>query len=214
VTITKSITINGGNLGTITVPFASYGVSVRAGANDVVVIRNLEINGADLGYRGVSFEGGTQVVLDNVRIHNVLSDAIVISKDFFLPVAPQNLAISNSMIAAGSNANGIRVNEGVATVSHSLIVGNGGAALSANGTGIINAEENILAGNGIAVEAGFGSGSATAAIIRLSNNDVYGNRTGFACGEGTVLSTGNNRKGDNVGGTASTCAPTGAITQQ
>jgi hypothetical protein len=34
----------------------------------------------------------------------------------------------------------------------------------------------------------------TGSTIRLSNNDVYDNQTGFACGGGTLASAANNQK--------------------
>jgi hypothetical protein len=50
--------------------------------------------------------------------------------------------------------------------------------------------------------------------LRLSNNSVYDNLTGFGCGGGTLASASNNRKANNVGGGVPTCAPTVAITIQ
>ena len=213
VAITKSITINGAGLATISVPNTAYGITVRAGTSDVVVIRNLAINGLSGGYRGISFAAGRQLVVENVRILDFLTDGVVMSSEFPTP-PPQNLVITKSAISAGFNANGIRVNDGIATISHSVISDNGRTAVTAIGTGIINLDSNVLSGNGVAVQAGFGSGVSTAAIIRLSNNDFYGNLTAFGCGEGSLLSAGNNRKGNNTGGSSPTCAPTGAITQQ
>jgi hypothetical protein len=70
----------------------------------------------------------------------------------------------------------------------------------------------VITGNGVAVTAtGNLAGTPT---IRLSNNDIYGNLVGFQCGTGFLLSAGNNRKGNNTGGTNPVCAPTGPITQQ
>ena len=42
--------------------------------------------------------------------------------------------------------------------------------------------------------------SEPGAVVRLSNNGVYNNLTGFGCGGGTLASAGNNRKGNNTGG--------------
>jgi len=54
----------------------------------------------------------------------------------------------------------------------------------------------------------------TGSTIRLSNNDVYDNQTGFACGGGTLASAANNRKAGNVGGSLPVCAPTVTMTVQ
>ena len=47
-----------------------------------------------------------------------------------------------------------------------------------------------------------------AGTVRLSNNGVYNNLTGFGCGGGTLASAGNNRKAGNAGGVVPVCAPT------
>src|SRR5215210_7245104 len=68
VTITKSITINGD--GTLAGVLASLtnGVTVNAGAEDRVVLRNLSINGAGNGLSGVRYLAGKSLVIDNVTI--------------------------------------------------------------------------------------------------------------------------------------------------
>jgi hypothetical protein len=50
--------------------------------------------------------------------------------------------------------------------------------------------------------------------VRLSNNGIYNNLTGFGCGGGTLASAGNNRKAGNVGGVVAACSPTVAVTLQ
>src|ERR1700742_2465321 len=68
VTITKAITIDAGPLaGGISSPTVN-GVIINAGASDVVVLRNLVINGAGTGLRGVNIVGGGTVRLENVTI--------------------------------------------------------------------------------------------------------------------------------------------------
>ena len=71
--------------------------------------------------------------------------------------------------------------------------------------GSITVENSLFAHNGVAVQPEAGG------TIRLSNNDIYNNLTGFACG-GTLASAGDNRKANNVGGVVPVCAPNAAIT--
>ena len=69
--------------------------------------------------------------------------------------------------------------------------------------------DSRLVSNNIAVQAD------SLSTIRLSNNDVMNNKTGFACGGGGTLATaGNNRKAGNVGGVVPVCQPNAAITVQ
>jgi len=106
--------------------------------------------------------------------------------------------------------NGIQ-SEGTSKVSvtDGVFSGNLGVAIHSIGTSTLTVENSQINGNNIAVQADLGS------TVRLTNNGVYDNKTGFACGTGgTLASAGNNRKAGNVGGAVATCTPTVAITVQ
>jgi len=110
----------------------------------------------------------------------------------------------------GFGTNGI-LTEGTSKVSitNSVFSNNSGIALHSIGTSTLTVENSQINGNNIAVQADLGS------TVRLTNNGVYDNKTGFACGTGgTLASAGNNRKAGNVGGVVATCTPTVAITVQ
>jgi hypothetical protein len=95
------------------------------------------------------------------------------------------------------------------TVSNSVFFNNPGIAVHSAGSADLKVESSQINGNNIAVQADLGS------TIRLTNNGVYDNKTGFACGTGgTLASAGNNRKANNVGGVVPTCAPTVVVTLQ
>lgn len=69
VTITKAMTINGdGTLAGI-LNAGSTGVIVNAGANDVVYLRNLSINGAGTGLNGIRWLAGKALHVENVNIY-------------------------------------------------------------------------------------------------------------------------------------------------
>src|SRR5262249_24333231 len=110
----------------------------------------------------------------------------------------------------GYASNGL-LTEGTSKVSitESVFFNNPGIALHSTGSSTVTVENSQINGNNIAVQPDLGS------TIRLANNGVYDNKTGFACGTGgTLASAGNNRKGGNVGGVVPTCTPTVAITVQ
>src|SRR5687767_2849456 len=58
VTITKSITIDGGGVLAHILASGTNGVVVNAGVNDVVVLRGLHINGAGNGTNGIRYLAG------------------------------------------------------------------------------------------------------------------------------------------------------------
>jgi hypothetical protein len=71
VTITKAITINGdGTLAGI-LSAGSTGVIVNAGANDVVYLRNISINGAGTGLNGVRWLAGKALHIENCNIYGI-----------------------------------------------------------------------------------------------------------------------------------------------
>lgn len=93
-------------------------------------------------------------------------------------------------------------------VNNSTIANNSGIAIHA-ASGSITVENSMLVSNGIAVQVNPG------ATVRLSNNGVYNNQTGFFCnGGGTLATAGDNRKSNNVGGVVTPCAPNAAISIQ
>ncbi|HEU4711516.1 MAG TPA: hypothetical protein VFS76_08125 [Pyrinomonadaceae bacterium] len=69
VTITKAMTINGdGTLAGI-LNAGATGIIVNAGANDVVYIRNLSINGAGTGLNGIRWLAGKALHVENCNIY-------------------------------------------------------------------------------------------------------------------------------------------------
>jgi len=95
------------------------------------------------------------------------------------------------------------------SVNDGSFFNNPGIAMHALNSAILSVESSQINGNNIAVQADLGS------TINLTNNAVYNNKTGFACGTGGTLgSAGNKRKANNVGGVVPTCTPTVAVTLQ
>jgi Right handed beta helix region len=179
VTITKSITING--TGTLAGILAAgvHAIIINAGANDIVVLRDLQINGANTGLSGIRLlSAGTSVVVDNVIVQGFDTGILTLN------TATGNVAVSNS-----------------------TITDNRGFGVLAQG-GTISVLGSRLVSNQVAVQAD------PFATVRLSNNDVMNNKTGFGCGGGVLASTGNNRKAGNAGGVVPACSPNAAITVQ
>src|SRR5579871_4811074 len=79
-TITKAITIDGGGgqVGSVLVA-GTNGIVVAAGANDVVTIRNMRINGISSGLNGVRFLSGKSLSLENVYIFGFTQNGLDIA---------------------------------------------------------------------------------------------------------------------------------------
>jgi hypothetical protein len=176
VTITKSITISGvGENASILVNLTNA-INIAAGANDVVTLNNLQLNGFTGGLVGIRFATGKALVVNDVRVFGFDT--------------------------------GIQTFAGNTTIAHSSFSNNRAFAIRAMSNSTISVEDTMIVSNNVAVQAD-GTGQ-----VRLSNNSVYNNLTGFGCGGGTLASAGNNRKAGNTGGTVAVCAPTVAVSLQ
>jgi hypothetical protein len=78
VTITKAITIDGGGTLASILASGTNGINVNAGAADIVILRNLSINGAGttLGLNGVNFLSGLRLIVENCTMENFSQSAI------------------------------------------------------------------------------------------------------------------------------------------
>lgn len=216
VTIIKAITLDcgAGNPGGILVA-GTNGIIVAAGVNDKVVIRNMTLQGNGTGLSGISFTGGLELTVDNVRIQgftvaginvNKSASANVYVRNTKITLAPTGIklftgaggltaSIDNTDID-GASASALEVASGstFASISRSVLAANGNALLTSGG-GFINADYNIIAKNTTGVNSNASGGS-----IRISNNTFVDNGTAitFANG-GTVSSAGNNTVVGNPG---------------
>jgi hypothetical protein len=209
VTIDKAITLDG-LLGS-----ATSGITVAAGASDVVVLRHLALTGAGSG-SGVSFVSGAALHVESCTVAN-FTDGVT-----FTPAAGGRLDLVNVEVAGNPGA-GVRLSSGapghpaVATVARSRLTGNGsglvagdsaravlfdvvvaGSALAGvvatptgGGAAEVNLEGVVLTGNAVGLQAGGPSGSA---LVRLSKTVALDGGTATAVGANArLLSFGNNR---------------------
>jgi hypothetical protein len=149
VTITKSITIDGGpnNEGSITSGGAgTTSIIINAGAADVVVIRNLTLYGLGNGLNGIKFIAGDSLYVDNVTIHGYR--ATNGNGILFAPTVPgtHRLYVANSTLinnGAGTDGGGLRINPAGGTTFASASINN--SRISANIGYGIKAIDNTFA---------------------------------------------------------------------
>jgi hypothetical protein len=213
VTITKALTISGDGVLAGILSAGSNGIIVNAGANDVVVIRNLSIQGFSTGTNGIRFLAGKQLIVENSTIASVTGHGIDVAlsaagkltvKDSAIrdcDGAGINIAASGIPTGSLDNVNiqgcgtGLTVASGNVTISRSVLAQNTNEGLLASASGaVLNAEGCLLTNNATGVHA-----SASGATIRLSNCGITGNVTGILIGGGaTVASFGNNKNQGNT----------------
>jgi hypothetical protein len=225
ITITKGMLLDGGG-GQVSSIVNSSGnaVLVAAGSTDVVMLRNLRLNGVGTGQDGVKITSAGLVVLDNVEISGNAQFAVELA----LGSGACQVIIRNSNLTGGmagvmltsgnpnvtldhvsirGAATGVDATVGTVDVKESSILQASAFGAHAEG-GSITVFDSLLSGNTVALQAETGS------TVRAGNSDLFNNLAGFGCGGGQIASSGNNRKGGNAGGTGPVCAPTATIVLQ
>ena len=236
VTITKSITIDGGGTFASILGSLTNGIVINAGASDVITIRNLSINGAGTGLNGIRFIAGGELHIENCVIFNFSQKGVD-----FEPSGPARLFISDTIIRNNNNAvNGgaVLLQAGaagsvVATLDRVRMHGNTFGVLAAVRTTAtirrcgINSNANngfFAAGNAVSPVNVFVEGcvisdclargirsDGSMTKVRISNDTITHNFTGLAVNAGgQIISFGNNR----ITGNTTDGAPTSTITQQ
>src|SRR6478752_6472837 len=88
VTITKAITIDGGGGQVASVLVSgTNGIVVQAGPSDVVILRNLRINGIGTGINGIRFLSGKDLNVENCYIFGFLQNGIDIALNQATPAS-------------------------------------------------------------------------------------------------------------------------------
>lgn len=223
VTITKSITIDGAGTHASVLNPDTTGIVID-GADVVVTLRNLSIQGAGRGACGIKLLNGAVLNIENCVIAGQTGRAIevvsgqnakVYIKDTIIrgnndaekgggiviaPADSFSVAAQLDNVRMEGNLFGLMVRDRVtATVRNSTATGNSAEGFVAMGSGPVSLtlENCLAAGNGT-----FGVRNASrvaGAVIRLSNVTVVDNHTGLeAEGSSIILSFGNNRIADNA----------------
>src|SRR5215218_9336870 len=224
VTITKAITINGD--GTLAGVLASLvnGVTINAGVNDRIVLRNLSINGAGNGLSGIRYIAGKHVTVENCSISGFTNRGIEVAlvTNGTLTVKDTNINNTGTGIRATTTSGAALVSldnvniesstigiEAAAnsrfTISNSVITRNSQHGVLANAsTAIINIEGSQVSFNDLAGINAAVSGSR----IRISNNEIYNNTTGVTFAVGATVQSNNDNR---IDGNNSTVPPNAVI---
>ncbi len=160
VTINKALTIDGGG-GQVASVLASggNGIVVQAAAADVVVLRNIRIQGirqtVSPGTNGVRFLTGAELNIENCNI-----DGFSVYAVSFEPSATSKLSISNSIFANnGSAATGGGVLDKPTTVT---------------GTSFVTIANTVITGGGIGVQVN-GAGGGSPNFITIADSVITQN---------------------------------------
>ena len=225
VTLNKSITLDGiSGLSGILVS-GTNAIVVNASASDVVIIRNLDINGIGSGLSGIVILAGGDVHIEHCKIygftgrgivdqrtsgHLLVTDTVVSNNAqtgiLALAGSASSLNVSLDRVQLHSNGNaGLAITNGTrAIVTHSSASSNT-HGFYADGGSVLDLEESSAFGN-----VGTGLNAQTGATIRIFNTTISANDTGLSTAAGSILSYGLNRIAGNTTGNG----PPGTIAVQ
>jgi hypothetical protein len=202
VTITKAITFDGGGGQVASVLVAGTpGITVAAGVNDVVILRNLRLNGIQQAgsgsTNGVSFSSGAALIVENCDIFGFGTWGISSTSSGSSALYVLNTVVANNgsgttggavLIQAGSGGTTKASLTGVKAVNNAVGIKVSGDN-SANKTlvTIDNSQSFGSPHSGLAAETGGGSGNG-AVTIMVDNVDSSNNNVGFqANGTNTLV---------------------------
>jgi hypothetical protein len=228
VTITKAITLDGGGGQVASILVAgTNGINVNAGPTDVVIIRNMRINGllqtAPLGLNGISFNSGAMLSVENCVIFgfNTAGISATTSGNAILNVTNTNItnnANGISLTTSGGALNGAIDHTTIQkTLVNGIGAGNGSVFFTVTNSNILNAGAigvNAVTGAVLEVDSSSVSNDNTAfatfgGTIRISRNLIYDNNTNFSITGGTIATS-----GDNYVAVNGATVPNGSITRQ
>jgi len=232
-TITKAITIDGsgGNVAGVLVS-GTNGFVISAGANDTVVLRNLDFNGLNTGINGINYISGRALTVENCLIYGFTQNGI----SFQPSSGAHSLYVHNTKlhnngqnaIIAASLGGSATIN---ASVTDTIIQFNGRGIFAQDGAFVAvhntissdNTHEGFAAkgsaravflsleGSSSSTNGGAGVYADTSATVTISNLQVTGNVPGLQIVSGaSVLSFGNNR----ITGNSPDGNPTSLVSQK
>lgn len=217
VTITKAITIDGGGGQVASVLVSgTNGIVVQAAAGDVVILRNLRVNGIGTGINGIRFLSGKALFVENCSIFGFTTNGIDIASSggqvFVTNTSSDSngqagLSVQSSAATSVSidgshfdlNKNGVYAGSfSNVTVTRSVAAGNtsvGFLVAAGTGTGALNLSQSTSTNNTVGVQAGGAAAPSTARVTQMS---MFNNPFGFAIGSnGVIRSFGNNFNSDS-----------------
>jgi hypothetical protein len=196
VTITKSIAIDGGSGQVASVLAAgTNGIIINAGANDVVTLRNIEINGVNgtptPGLNGIRFLAGSSLVVENVRIFGFSQSGIDINLNTAsaVRVMVTDTIVSNSatgIFAKNAGSGRLTVSAQRVSLLRNSTVGFKGDSTTGSAAIFCAISDSMAAGNATGIHAA--GGPAGGVLIQITRSSVVNNVNTGVLADGSATS--------------------------
>jgi len=223
VTITKSISLIVDSVTGGVLVGSGSAITVNAGADGVVVIRGLDINGAGTATTGIRFQSGKALFVEDTQVYGFTGDAILanLATTGEVHIASSQLRNNGGAGVQASTSSGLLtvtvdgsqlMNNGVGldardntttTVTGSMVAGNSNVGLRSQAdttSAALAVADSIMTFNPIGIQVGGGAGNRPASL-GLTRTDILSNDTAVGAGTGvTAGSSGDNRIAGNIEG--------------
>lgn len=230
VTITKALTIAGDGAMASVLVSGTNGIIVAAGASDIVILRNLHLNGIGSGLNGIRYLSGAELHVEDSEIRGFsqqgidaapsASGALFVTNTAFRnndggaiyvhPTFPASMDATIDRTSMKGNGRGLRAEDGsTVVVRDSVATGNannGFVALATSRPVDLTINDSISSLNGA---VGVYSGSL--ATVRISNVTLSGNNVGLQAAGGAIISFGDNSL---LGNNSTDGAPTSTVSRR
>ncbi len=197
-TITKAITIDGGGGQVASVLVSgTNGIVVQAGPSDVVILRNLRINGIGTGLSGIRFLAGKDLNVENCYIFGFLQNGV----DIALNQATAASAHILNTVIKNNGGVGIRATNAVAPP---VQVGVSETAVILDGTGIEGANHSRVAIRQSVIENASANGVLSDSVsadsqITIDKSDISFNNNGLTSQAGGAIAVADSKIAFNSG---------------
>ena len=166
VTITKSITIDGGGQIAGVLVSGTNGIVINAANTDVVTLRRIQIDGLGSGLDGVHVILAKQVNIEDAEIFGFTGAGVAVTGT----MTAGNVRVAKSTLTR--NNYGVSVSAGNVAITSSDLTANTTAGVDATGNTSV-----VLLANSELTTNGRGVRSASGATVRLTHNDIIFNTT-------------------------------------
>jgi hypothetical protein len=168
-TISKAISIQGHGYAGISIGSSSIGITVSAGASDVVNLNGLLIEGNGVGVEGIFFSSGGSLVIENCVVRNMTTHGLILAAT---ASTTRMLTVSKSYFADNGNFGIDIVPAGsgsvLVAIDRTALYGNGFGGMTVDGT-IGTGAINVAVTDSVSEQ---GSGGPGFAAISASGHSV------------------------------------------
>jgi hypothetical protein len=176
-TISKAITITSEGAMAGVLAMSGVGLTINAGANDVINLRGLDIDGGNSGGVGIQFSSGGALNIQKSVVRGFASSGIA-----FAPAGAASLFVSDTIVT--NNGMGILVSSGGTSVVSGTL---SRVSASGNGVGIFanGASVNLTVTDSVSGNNNYGIG-AIASVVMVNNSTISQNVIGVAAIETAI----------------------------